>query len=196
MQLITGTVTGTAPYIMCNARMAAPTDRFARAMQEFSRKRTKTDADHEEIARIQFLGHLYVDEKGRVAMPSSNIKASWRDAAHLTEKNSKKALIGALIPTQMFFALKYDGPIYPEKLQHRPEFVDTRLVKRQGVRVSCTRPIFYEWSVPFEFQLDEGTLSASLLERIIRNAGLRIGVGDFKPEFGRYELTEFKASKI
>lgn len=193
MKLITGTIKGVAPFIMCNSRMASPTDKFALALQQVSRKRTKTEADHAEIARIQFLGHCYVDEKGKIVMPAANVKASWRDAAHATEKNSKKLLLGALIPDTLFFPLKYDGPTDPDKLWERPEFVDTRLVRRQNQRVNCTRPIFYEWAVPFRFMLDESVINPSLLERIIENAGMRCGIGDFKPEFGRYELAEFKA---
>ena len=40
-------------------------DEFAKAMQKVSKKRNKTDADHERLANLEFLGSLWLGGEGK-----------------------------------------------------------------------------------------------------------------------------------
>ena len=63
-----------------NGRMANPLDRFAKMMKEVSGKRSKTDADHELMARIEFMAGLYMSADGPI-IPAQNIDAMLVNAA-------------------------------------------------------------------------------------------------------------------
>src|SRR5262249_49765792 len=49
---------GGSPLVMHNERLADPLDPFARDIAKVSKKRNKTEADHLEIARLEFLGGM------------------------------------------------------------------------------------------------------------------------------------------
>ena len=55
-----------APLLMHNGQTANPLHPLAKKLKQVSSKRTKTDADYEEMARIEFLAGLYMAEDGPV----------------------------------------------------------------------------------------------------------------------------------
>ena len=55
---------GGSPLVMHNERLADPLDEYVRDIAKLSRKRQKTEADHLEIARLEFLGGLYLNGDG------------------------------------------------------------------------------------------------------------------------------------
>ena len=57
-------LTGVSPLVKHNGRLANPWDPMAKALKAVAGERAKTDADFEELARIEFLGGLYVCENG------------------------------------------------------------------------------------------------------------------------------------
>ena len=58
-----------------------------------------------------------------------------------------------------------------------------------------SRPIFKEWSCTFVFEIIDENLNYLVLKEILEAAGKYKGVGDFRPEFGRFEVVEFKKEK-
>jgi hypothetical protein len=44
---------GASPMLLHNGRTANPLDKFARQLKAVSKKRNKTDADYEEMAKIE-----------------------------------------------------------------------------------------------------------------------------------------------
>jgi len=59
-------IIGTAPLIMHNGQTADPLNRYAKAMAEISGKRSKTEADLEQMAWLDFIGSLYMGTDGPV----------------------------------------------------------------------------------------------------------------------------------
>jgi hypothetical protein len=55
-----------------------------------------------------------------------------------------------------------------------------------------TRPIFNRWSLTFEVQVDNEEFPKKTLETSIQDAGRLVGIGDWRPKHGRFELTELK----
>ncbi len=74
------------------------------------------------------------------------------------------------------------------------DYLDQRRVMVQRAGVTRVRPAFLPgWSASFEFQiqLPEYVPGQDLLEVLV-NAGRLIGVGDFRPTYGRFAVTNFE----
>lgn len=64
-------------------------------------------------------------------------------------------------------------------------------------RVMRHRPRLDDWSVSFTIEFDNDLLKEKELRRVVDDAGLRVGILDFRPEkkgpFGRFMITEWKS---
>lgn len=186
-------LTGTAPLLMHNIRLANSLDPFTRAIADISGKRSKTDADRLEMARLEFLGSLYHDESIGVYIPAENVFRAFMNAA--TAKRKGKAVEQGVIIQGSRFPLQYDGPRDPDKLWGTgldSPFVDQRMVNVMGKRIARTRPIFAEWSVEFDVFVDTETLDEEEFIGFAKRAGLAVGLGDFRRFYGKFsvEVTE------
>ena len=65
----------------------------------------------------------------------------------------------------------------------------------QRARVMSWRPMFKEWSCEFTVELADEMLNVTDVKEILEAAGRFKGVGDFRPEHGRFEVTQFKKLK-
>jgi hypothetical protein len=59
-------------------------------------------------------------------------------------------------------------------------------VKVGRVRVMRCRPHFREWGLTADGWLDEDQLNADELRVIVKDAGRLVGLGDWRPRFGRF----------
>ncbi len=74
-----------------------------------------------------------------------------------------------------------------------PFVIDERSVVIQRARVLAWRPRFDEWSVKFKIEIiDDDNIPVSTLNEILAHAGMRKGIGDYRPRYGRYMVTKFK----
>lgn len=73
------------------------------------------------------------------------------------------------------------------------DYLDTRRVTVQRNGVSRTRPAMRAgWKAEFEFQvLTPEYIDGDLLYDVLATAGRLIGVGDFRPTYGRFNITQF-----
>lgn len=181
------TLEGTAPLIMHNVRLADPLDPIARQMKTITGKRKKTEADHEEIAHLEFMGGLYYDDEVGPYLPGENVQRCLVDAARIT-KAGVQVTRGVFV-TSMVNPLAYGGPRNPEELWADDRFRLTRPVVVQRSKTMRTRPIFIRWAADVEGELDDEVLNLSELEQIAGTAGRMIGLGDWRPRYGRFAAT-------
>jgi hypothetical protein len=75
-----------------------------------------------------------------------------------------------------------------------PDFLDKRRVCIQRAGVTRTRPAMLEgWKANVIFQtLIPEYISPGLLHRVLVDAGRLVGVGDFRPSYGRFQVTRFE----
>ena len=74
------------------------------------------------------------------------------------------------------------------------DYMDQRRVMVQRAGITRSRPAFNAgWSATFLFQvqLPEYVQPSDLLD-VLTNAGRLIGVGDFRPSYGRFQVTDFR----
>lgn len=178
-------VRGVAPLIVHNAQLADPLNEWAKAIAEISSKRKKTDKDHEELAHREFLGGFYLSEKGPV-IPGGNVERMLRDAA-AKSKRGKDVQAGLIVMDDV--PIIYDGPKDPEALwKKRDKFSLRATVGVNRNRVMRTRPCWYEWELKFRVDFDSTVLNRSAIEEFVELAGRLIGLGDWRPKHGRFEV--------
>lgn len=88
-------------------------------------------------------------------------------------------------------------------IEHKqPWRVDTRAVVIPSTkgRILTHRPMFDDWALDFQLELDTTILGPKLLRMIIDDAGKRIGLGDFRPArkgpYGRFVVTEWQVMEV
>lgn len=187
MQKIRVVLTGVpgVPMLTHNERLANPQDPISRAMKEISSKRTKTEDDLLELARLEFEGGLYLTDDGRPGIPTWNIFRCIQEGGKLNRlgKSIERAvqMVGAdVVP------IVHDGPSTVEALWAGRHY-DQRSVKIGTSKVTRTRPAFRNWSVEADLVLLPDVLNLTDFQMAIENAGLMSGLGDYRPRFGRFD---------
>lgn len=186
------TLTGTAPLLMHNSRLSNPLDPATKALKKVTGKRQKTDDDHEQIARLEFQGGLYIDPDVGPYIPGENIARALVDGAKLT-KMGVKVTRGVFISTDVN-PLAYSGPRSDDGLWDAG-FRHMASVKIGTSRTMRCRPWFVEWKVQADGILDPSVLELEDLAAIADSAGSLIGLGDWRPRFGRFTATVKRVSK-
>ncbi len=180
-------ITGTTKLLMHADTLADPLDPKTKEFKRVSGKRTKTDADHEEMARLEYLAGLYLDGDGQVAIPYRNVMKCLIEGARITKSGPK--IERGLTMTGAEFPLIYDGPTTPETLYANKNFVSRMSVKVGQARTMRCRPAFTNWALIAEAMIDPAVLSPEELQDIATNAGRFIGLGDYRKGggFGRFQ---------
>jgi hypothetical protein len=167
---------------MHNGQTSDPLNPWSKALKKVSGKRTKTDADHEEMARIEWYASLYLKE-GLPCLPGENWERVLLDAARKL-KLGKQVQAGTFCPEA--YGLEYDGPTEIDALWKDPRFVLTCRVKVNGNAVQRTRARFNDWVCTIDIRYDPLLVDLSQLHQIMTIAGDSIGIGDWRPKFGRF----------
>lgn len=179
-------LTGVAPLLLHNSRLADPLDEFARALKKVSSKRAKTDADHEEMGRLEWLGGLYMADKVGPCIPQANALAMLVAGAKFN-RLGKAAKAGIVI--DKVGKIEYDGPREPEKMWAAGKFIDKRSARINGKsRIMRTRPRFDDWKVTLEVMYEPTIVDRESVIRFAEKAGEVEGLGDNRPQFGRFTV--------
>lgn len=179
------TLTGLRPLLMHNANLANPLDPGVKEIRKYTRKRTKTDEDHEAIAHLEHRFGMYFEDPVGPYLPGENIMRCLVDGAKLTKQGT--AVTRSLIIKDDVCPLSYSGPREIEALWDKG-FKHMSSVKIGTSRTMRCRPWFpIGWRAEAQGILDPSVLELADLETIAHNAGLMIGIGDWRPRFGRFE---------
>lgn len=181
-------IEGTTPLLLHNGMLADPLYPMVKELKKVTSKKTKTDADHEEMARLEWLGGLYTNAKGQVVIPGINIERCIVMGARKTRKG-KDVECGAFVDGDIILEFPDKGKSV-EKLYESGNYHDRRMVCVNRARVARTRPIFRAWSLAFSVQYDDEILNETALLDMIDTAGTYIGLCDFRPRFGRFQRVE------
>lgn len=175
-------ITGVAPLLLHNGRLADPLDPITQAIKKISGKRNKTDADHLEMSRLEWLGSLY-RENGNIVLPGYVVEAGLINGA-------KKIKRGESAKAGMFcekdFPIQYDGPKDVDELWKDENFRLKAGVRVQRARCMRTRPKFDPWSAEIEVTFDDQILNAGEIEEFVRICGNQLGLCDWRPRYGRF----------
>lgn len=188
MKTATYTITGITPLLMHSERLANPFDDLTKELKAITGKRKKTEDDLNEMARIEFLGGLYYDTDAGVHLPGYNILAAIVGGGKIHKLGT--AIKRSVIVTEDKVSIAYTGPKTPEKLFASKAFVDMRSVKVGTAKITRCRPKFSDWSATFSVAYDENSIQKSEIDQCLTSAGLMVGLGDYRPRFGRFGVKQ------
>jgi hypothetical protein len=180
---------GTRPLLMHNIRaLGDPLHPVAKAIKRVSAKRKKTEEDHLEMRKLEFFGGLYMDDEEGPYVPAVNFMRCLVDAARIT-REGKNVERGVIVLNDIG-RLEYGGPRTAEGLWEDESFRSIEMVRVGQARVARCRPMFRNWSTSFEAQVDTAIMSPEDFDEILHKAGNMVGLGDFRPRFGRFTATK------
>ncbi len=176
---------GLSPLLMHNGQLANPLNPFTKQLKTITSKRKKTDDDHAEVARIEWHASLYIDSDGRLCMPGENIEACLIGGA-------KKSKLGTQFKSSVFVdgspVIDYGGRKKAAELWGDDQYKDIRGVKVGTARVMRCRPIFRKWSIVVDIKYNPEMANEADVAKAMADAGQQVGLGDFRPKFGRFEV--------
>ena len=162
-------------------------NRFVGEEEESASQRTGV-IDHSE----DWKNALYLDEKLGVYEPSEHILGAMIQAAKNFQipgrgkKTYKDLMKSAII-------------IEPDKIpfnKKEPDEIDKRPVVIRGSRILRQRPMMKEgWKLSFGINILDEQLKPEVVKAILEHSGKYVGIGDYRPRFGRFEVVEFEEEK-
>lgn len=134
--------------------------------------------------------YVYRDDKRGICLPSEYLRQSLIGAARYVQdpRSPRKSAI------DLFKA----GVVTLDELcplgSKDWDYLDRRRVTVQRSGITRTRPAFRAgWKCAVQFMvLTPEYIGPTLLHQTLTNAGRLIGVGDFRPTFGRFQVTKFE----
>jgi len=185
MQTKTYKVKSVTPLLMHNGRLANPLDPFQKDLHKMTHKRGKTDADLEEISRREFYGGIYWNSEMGPHIPDLLMQACLQEGA-------KKFKLGKQFKSAVFvngdIKLEYDGPRTVEELWDNRDFANQSMVRVGTNKTLRTRPLFKDWSGSVTITYDESVVDEQQVKQSLEVAGRFVGVGDWRPRYGRFTV--------
>lgn len=180
------TESGGSALVMHHERLADPLEDYTREIAKISKKRNKTEADHLEIARLEFLGGMYTNGNGP-CLPAWNILRCLQDGAK-RHKRGQDVLRG-VYPLTDHADVQYEGPRDPDEMWKNGGFSLRKTVGIQRARTMRTRPIFTDWQAELGVEVDPVVFDLDTLANVWREAGVYAGLGEMRPVYGRFKAT-------
>lgn len=185
MQTLKIKITGTRPLLVHSDRFSNPLDPMTKEHKALTSKRKKTDEDHELIARSEWAGGLYYDDKLGPYIPGVNIESAIISGGKLSKLGTQLKRSIEVLDERC--KLIYEGPRDMKGLWDA-RFYDARSVKVQAARLMRYRPLFRDWSLECTIMFDEETIDRNQVVKCVTDAGLYCGIGDYRPKFGRFDV--------
>lgn len=141
---------------------------------------------------------MYLDEDGYLVQPGEQIIAAMAKAATAFRikgrgKKTYKDMVKASIfidPERISHGMK--PPNEPSTNDPNDVFtIDVRRVVIRGSAVLRARPRLNQWGLAFMLQVMDDQFPEETVKAILDEAGEKIGIGDFRPRFGRFIVTRF-----
>jgi hypothetical protein len=203
------TIQGTRPMLMNTSESMNPRNPIKIAITPLLKLKgnAKTEEVVEQVMKGQWLASGIWHNHGKVwlegesfnfegfskpVLPVEYLCRATQEAAKASKcgKKVQQALSEGLNGEAV---IEYDGPVSAEEMwmDEHCRFIDTRSVVISQSRVMKSRVrIPTGWTASMELLLDTSLMNFSDLENFIVDAGRRIGVGDYRPKFGRFLVTD------
>lgn len=151
-------------------------------------QKTSSRAQKVYIPEEQAEKACYRNEKNQIYIPSTHFKGamikSAVDFVYKGKKTYKEYIKSGIIISENEIILN------PQEY-----IVNNTPVVVGRSRIIRSRPEFKNWNCKFTIEITDESLDSNIIKDILVEAGKYKGVGDFRPEYGRFEVTEFKKAK-
>ena len=146
--------------------------------------------------------YFYETAAGAIYQPAAHFEGAMVKSAvnfKVTGKRGKtyKDLFRAAVfvtPDQIPY-----GITVPDELDadaDKPLYLDVRPVVVNRARVVRIRPTFSPgWELEFDIEVIDDQVQPELVHDVLTLAGKTVGIGDFRPKFGRFDVVRFETSQ-
>ena len=167
MNKVKVSIKGTAPLL------------FHRFDDTIPSKPDPNESDREIAAQ-----YLYKNGKGTYT-PAEHLERSMQKAGVQFKYKGKKTYLD-FIKSGVF--------VKPDVLIHKIQNweVDRRMVRIGTARIMRVRPIMNEWGLDFELEVINKDIDLKKLNEILVYSGQYVGIGDYRPKYGRFIVTKYK----
>lgn len=178
-------------------------NKFSTPELEGLMKGAKKNIGREDYS-LEWMEKSYITEGGQVYQPASHIEGSLVKSAvsfkikgkfNKTWKDAIRAYVYC-VPDEI--PMLFNGkPIKApgSELITKPTSalrVDIRRVKVQRAAVARSRLMINEgWQLDFVLEVQDNQVRDAVLREILEEAGRAVGIGDFRPRYGRFAVTRF-----
>lgn len=182
------TIKGTAPLLQHRFGQAAITE------AQSVKKRTG-EMDYSE----EWRDTVYADEDGWLYEPATHLESAMIKAAVSFKikgrrgKTYKDLVKAAVYVEPEMIPLNVQIPENPTSNPLEPFYVDIRPVIISRARVLRARGALAKgWELIFTISVIDDQLASTVLKEILDEAGRAVGIGDYRPRFGRFITTRFE----
>jgi len=146
--------------------------------------------------------YFYADSEGEIYQPASHFEGALVKAAtgfKVTGKRGKSykdLFLSAVFvtPDRILHGIKV-----PDELDTDADkslYLDMRPVVVQRARVVRIRPAFSTgWELEFAIEVIDDQIAPELVQDVLTLAGKTVGIGDYRPRFGRFNVVGFEVQK-
>lgn len=172
------TIVGTAPILFHRYSVEAQEEKSAAAKGSNTKKTDETET------------YLYRNENNEICIPGEYLRQSIVRAGKYKQdpRNSRQSCMelfkSGLIMLDELSSTGHDDP----------DYYDKRRVVVQRSAIPRTRPALQSgWTATFRIlvQVPE-YINPAMLNEMIQNAGRLVGIGDFRPTYGRFQVSSFQ----
>lgn len=146
--------------------------------------------------------YLYVTSDGEIYQPATHFDGAMvKAAAGYKIQGQRGKTYKDLFKGNVFCSPDsiLHGTKAPESLDTDGDkrlYLDVRPVVVQRARVVRVRPCFKTgWKLDFEITVLDDQIPANVVNEVLTLAGRTVGIGDFRPRFGRFMVTKFEVKK-
>ena len=131
---------------------------------------------------------LYKLPNGTIYQPATHIEGCLKKASvNFQIAGKRRKTYKDLVLSAVF--------VKPDAIPHKNQkwVSDERpvIVPSTRGRIIRSRPRFDNWNLDFTIQITDSQLPFEVLKEILDYAGNSVGIGDFRPRFGRFIVTKF-----
>lgn len=202
MQTIKVTIKGIAPILLHNGELVDPRNPFTKEIDAAQKtyKKAKSDSSFEALAKLEWLGGCYTEtpivfnrDGNKVGVendPAIGINGDMLERCIIKAAGRKEvAAFKAGLICEGFFPMLVSG----KKMTVKRGFGEraysfTRPAKIGASKIMRTRPRFDDWTVDCLVTFNEDLISERDVTDALKRAGSTIGIGDWRPRFGRFQV--------
>ena len=131
---------------------------------------------------------LIKNDDGIICQPALHFEASMIKSA------AEHKFIGRKTYKDLFKASVFVSPeLIPHKFQEYA--IDKQAVVISKARIMRCRPRFDNWELDFTIIVHDERIDPLKVKQILENAGKYHGIGDYRPRYGLFEITNFDIAK-
>ena len=163
---------------------------------EASKKTRRVEVNNRD-PREEATKHAYIAKDGTFYFSSFAIPGAMGNAGASHKATGSRKSLRFVVPsavrmtTDAVTILNGSGPAKNFEVDSRPVTIPAT----KG-RIMRHRPRFDQWGAKFDLHINDDLLSVEMAHQLLSEAGLSIGIGDFRPEkrgpFGTFRVTAWK----